>query len=98
MLESPPADRAHGFGHNALPPELFAQPVTDLRRAAINVVFQNQADAASHLAANDNGEIDLRIFFARLTNPLPRVIHRVRMRKAVAHVTPDIVVVRVADK
>src|SRR5436305_15057626 len=87
---------AHRDGDNATPPKRFAEPVTDFDRAAKDVLLQKEADAADGFAINDDGKAGHGIFRTGVLNPPLRIIKRIRMWKAVAHIAPDLRIIGVA--
>src|SRR5437868_10573234 len=88
--------RANGNQHlrsNTSSPKLFAQPVTDLRAAALHIVLQSEAYTTNCLAGHGNREISLRLTPDNAVEPSPRVMNCVRMRKPIAEIDRHVWVV-----
>src|SRR5216684_3987856 len=87
------------FGRDPLAPEGFADPVADFSRQAMNVVEQSDSDAPDRFSRKLDGEIGrLARFALAMLDPLLRTGARIRMRKKVSEVYPDLAVISVSHK
>src|SRR6266852_2572143 len=87
------------FGRDPLAPEGFADPVADFSRQAMNVVEQIDSDAPDLFSGKLDRKIRWLTRFARaMLDPLLRTGARIRMRKKVSEVYPDLAVVCVLNE
>jgi hypothetical protein len=93
-LEGMVGEPAHRGRREAAPPERLAEPVTDLGRIALDVRLEEEAHAAHGLAGHLDRELGLRRRGRHPRDPRLRVGQGIRVREAVAHVEPNLAVVR----
>src|SRR5436305_9004932 len=85
--------RRDRFGHDAAPPEVLSQPVTQCRSMSMHVLPWVNADPASRGTVNLDTKICRRLLSYLLLQEFMRVTDCVRMRKEVAQAEPNFSVV-----
>jgi hypothetical protein len=94
--EGPIGKGRDGFGHDALVPEGFAQPVTELGGLAMDVLAKVEADAADGFGGICDGKGGGRIFLGDGLQKVLGIAGGVGVRKEVAEVEPNVAVVGIA--
>src|SRR5829696_754525 len=83
----------HRLRSNPASPELFAEPVSDLRGAPGHIRLQDEAYTTYRLTRYGNGEIGFRFVTHDTLEPVARVAVGVWIRKTIAQIYPDVAVV-----
>jgi hypothetical protein len=90
--------RHQRLADDAPAPVRLAEPVAHFRGHAFHVLLHDEANPAHGGAVDLDGKERLGPHFARPLDERRPVLARVRMRKPVAQVQPDLAVVRVQDQ
>jgi hypothetical protein len=85
ILEAEVRDRGYCFSHDAVSPELLPEPVTHCRCMSMHVLARMNTDPADGRALNLDAKFHFRLFGYRSLQEFVPVLHRVRMREAVAY-------------
>ena len=97
-LEDPRGKGPHGPSRNALPPMVLAQPVAELRRAAVDIPTDAQADAADDFPLGGDSELGRGILLGHMGQPISGVFFGVGVGKAVFQIVSHVLVVGVPDQ
>ena len=86
------------LGRDAASPEPLSQPIPDLRRHAFDIGMEHEPDATYGFVIHRDGERRFGNVVVNMADEPTGVALRVRVRKPVAQVQPDLAIVRVGDK
>ena len=87
----------NSLGHNAAPPIILTNPITDFGIVTINIVFHGKANVTDSLSINRNCQVIWLMIRFVGAYPRMRIAGRVRVREEIRDIIPDLSVAGVAN-